>query len=91
MADVIKPSWMEGFVPDPAPPGGRWPKGVSGNPAGRPKGSLSKSDKIARALNEAGIACVMIDADMVDARAWDGERAHRLVSEAIDRVLQKGR
>lgn len=67
MADVIKPSWMEGFVPDPAPPGGRWPKGVSGNPAGRPKGSLSKSDKIARALNEEGLDVVRVVLDAAKA------------------------
>jgi len=64
MTEVAKPEWMEGFVPDPAPPGGRFPKGVSGNPAGRPKGSLSKRDKIAQALKDDGpkVARVVIDA-----------------------------
>ena len=46
---------------------------------------------IARALRAAGVDCVLIDADMVDARAWDSERARRLVSQGIARVRQKGR
>lgn len=51
-------------MPYPAPPGGRWPKGVSGNPAGRPKGSVSKRDRIAQALNDDGpqVARVVVDA-----------------------------
>lgn len=64
MTEMTKPSWMQGYVPEPAPPGGRWPKGVSGNPAGRPKGSLSKRDKIAQVLNDDGpqVARVVADA-----------------------------
>lgn len=55
---------MQGYVPEPSPPGGRWPKGVSGNPAGRPKGSGSKRDRIAQALNDDGpqVARVVVDA-----------------------------
>jgi hypothetical protein len=45
---------------------------------------------IARALEQAGIACVMVDADMVDPRAWDGASARAAVQAGIDRV-QKGR
>ncbi len=45
---------------------------------------------IARALEEAGVAVVMLDADMVDGRAWDGDEARRRVNSGIDRV-QKGR
>lgn len=63
MSDTLKPSWMENYVPVPAPPGGRFPKGVSGNPKGRPKGSLSKSDKVARALNEEGLEVVRVVLD----------------------------
>jgi len=45
---------------------------------------------IAHALEQAGVACVMVDADMVDARAWDGASARAAVQAGIDRV-QKGR
>lgn len=45
---------------------------------------------IAMALEQAGIACVMVDADMVDPRAWDGASARAAVQAGIDRV-QKGR
>lgn len=45
---------------------------------------------IARALEQAGIACVMVDADMVAPRAWDGASARAAVQAGIDRV-QKGR
>lgn len=45
---------------------------------------------IARALEEAGLAIVTIDADMVDPRAWNGARARQAVQSGIDRV-RKGR
>lgn len=64
MTELIQPEWMKGFSPEPAPPGGRWQRGQSGNPSGRPKGSLSKRDKIARALDDDGpqVARVVLDA-----------------------------
>lgn len=43
---------------------------------------------IARALEEAGIATVLLDADMVDPRGWDGARARARVQAGIDRVVQ---
>ena len=61
MNDVTQPEWMEGFQPTPA----EWKRGgPSPNPAGRPKGTLSKRDKIAQALNDDGpaVARVVIDA-----------------------------
>jgi hypothetical protein len=43
------------------PPPGKWVKGMkSPFPAGRPKGSLSKRDKIAQALNEEGPAVARV-------------------------------
>jgi len=76
-----QPEWMKGFVPTPAPPGGRWQKGQSGNPAGRPKGSLSKRDKIAQTLNEDGpeVARVVIDA----ALAGDMQAAGLVLSRVL--------
>ena len=44
---------------------------------------------IARALEEAGVAAVLIDADMVDGRAWDGEAARARVQAGIDRVRRR--
>jgi len=41
---------------------------------------------IARALEEAGVAVVTLDADMVDGRAWDGDAARLRVRAGIDRV-----
>lgn len=48
----------------PAPPPGKWVKGMkSPHPAGRPKGSLSKRDKVAQALNDQGpeVARVVVE------------------------------
>ena len=45
---------------------------------------------IARALEAAGVACVLIEADMVDPRGWNGAQARRQVQDGIDRVT-KGR
>lgn len=63
MAEQTQPEWMKGFVPAPAPPGGRWQKGQSGNPAGRPKGIVDKRQKLQAAFADeaADIARVVID------------------------------
>ena len=56
-----QPTWLQGYEPKPV----KWEKGMaSPNPAGRPKGSVSKRDKIAQALNDDGpaVARVVIDA-----------------------------
>lgn len=61
MNEVSKPEWMEGFEAKPA----KWVPGMkSPNPSGRPKGALSKRDKIAQALNDDGpqVARVIVDA-----------------------------
>jgi hypothetical protein len=45
----------------PALPPGKWVKGMkSPHPAGRPKGALSKRDKVAQALNEGGPAVARV-------------------------------
>ena len=70
MNDLIQPEWMQGFTathpPSDCSPGNpAWKRGgPSPNPAGRPKGTLSKRDKIAQALNDDGpaVARVVIDA-----------------------------
>lgn len=45
---------------------------------------------IARALKQAGVACVFVEADMVDPRGWDGAAARAVVQAGIERVT-KGR
>jgi hypothetical protein len=67
MTEPIKPEWMNGFVPVPNSPraaGGRFEKGQSGNPSGRPPGRLDTRTKITRALMDDGhaVARVVIDA-----------------------------
>jgi hypothetical protein len=70
MNDLVQPEWMQGFTPthppgDGSPGNPTWKRGgPSPNPAGRPKGTLSKRDKIAQALNDDGpaVARVVIDA-----------------------------
>lgn len=55
MNEIVQPEWMRGFVPGKNPGNPNWKKGVSANPAGRPKGtSLSKRERIAQALNGDG-------------------------------------
>lgn len=63
MSDVTQPEWMKGFAPTAAPPGGRWQKGQSGNPKGRPPGIVDKRQKLQNAFADeaADIARVVID------------------------------
>lgn len=64
MTELTQPEWMRGFVPRPLPNGGRWAKGQSGNPRGRPPGRPDARTKITRALMDEGleIARVVTDA-----------------------------
>lgn len=64
MSEQNQPEWMAGFVPTPAAPSGRWEKGQSGNPAGRPVGRTDARTKITRALMDEGleVARVVLDA-----------------------------
>lgn len=64
MTEIVQPEWMQGFTPDPVPPGGRWAKGQSGNPKGRPPGVLDKRTKVTQALADdaPAVARVVIDA-----------------------------
>lgn len=79
-----QPEWMKNYIPTPVPPGGRWQKGQSGNPAGRPKGSLSKRDKIVHALSDDGpaVARVVVDA----ALAGDMQAAGLVLSRLLPPV-----
>ncbi|WP_205749130.1 DUF5681 domain-containing protein [Frigidibacter oleivorans] len=81
MTDAAQPTWMQGFVPDTSPAPGRWRKGQSGNPAGRPKGSLSSRDKVARELRDDGpaVARKVIDA----ALAGDMQAASLVLSRLL--------
>lgn len=54
-ADAGAPEWMQGFVPRSITPGGRWVKGQSGNPRGRPPGRPDARTKITRALLDEGL------------------------------------
>lgn len=60
MAEQPQPDWMQGFVPVPVPPRGRWVKGQSGNPAGRPVGRPDARTKITRALMDDGAAIARV-------------------------------
>ena len=44
---------------------------------------------IQKALEDAGVTCVTIDADMVDPREWDGDGARRRVLEGITKIQDK--
>jgi hypothetical protein len=65
-----KPEWLKNFHPQPAPsrqPGARgFAPGVSGNPAGRPKGLKDKKTRIAEEFERDGskVARVVIDKAM---------------------------
>ena len=64
MAEYQKPPWMENFTPKPVANGGRWQKGQSGNPRGRPPGRPDARTKVSKALMDDGhaVARVVIDA-----------------------------
>lgn len=64
MNELVQPEWMNGFAPKPATPQGRWPKGQSGNPKGRPPGILDKRTKVTQSLMDdaPAVARVVIDA-----------------------------
>jgi hypothetical protein len=63
--NMIPPPWLDGPAPPPIPaPQGRWVKGQSGNPKGRPPGRTDARTKITRALldDAPAVARVVIDA-----------------------------
>lgn len=64
MSEQTQPDWMQGFVPTPVPPRGRWVKGQSGNPNGRPPGVVDARTKVTRALMDDAldVARVVLDA-----------------------------
>ena len=64
-----QPEWMKGFVPTPVPPGGRWQKGQSGNPAGRPKGIVDRRQKLQNAFGDDAVAIAKVVID----RALEGD------------------
>lgn len=48
MTDVAQPDWMENFQPQPWE--GKWKPGVSGNPAGKPRGITDKRSKLMKRM-----------------------------------------
>lgn len=64
MTEITQPDWMRNFVPKPVAKNGRWQKGQSGNPRGRPPGRPDARTKITRALLDDGhaVARVVIEA-----------------------------
>lgn len=82
MNDVLQPDWLKNHTPSGAPGNPGWKKGMSSpNPAGRPKGSLSKSDRIARVLNDEGpeVVRVVLDAAKAGDMTACGHILNRLV------------
>ena len=48
MTDAAQPDWMENFQPQPWE--GKWKPGVSGNPAGKPRGITDKRSKLMKRM-----------------------------------------
>lgn len=69
MTDHAQPEWLKGFVPTPVANGGRWQKGQSGNPAGRPPGRPDTRTKITRLLMDDAPAIAAV----VTAAALEGD------------------
>ncbi|MBP6012137.1 MAG: hypothetical protein KBA31_07910 [Alphaproteobacteria bacterium] len=61
---MSEPEWMNGFVPTPTGPMGRWVKGQSGNPKGRRPGIIDKRTKVTQSLMDdaPAVARVVINA-----------------------------
>lgn len=62
-----EPEWLKNHVP--APPPQRWKAGQSGNPKGRPVGSVNKRTELAQAFHDEGKAV----AEVVIAAAKKGD------------------
>lgn len=78
MSDVARPEWMEGFEPKPWQ--GRWKKGESGNPRGRPPGP-SKQGKLVKQMLDG--AADIIEAVMEKAKEGDAAAAGLVLSRII--------
>ncbi len=82
---TIQPPWLQGnpqvVTEQPATPPGRWVKGQSGNPKGRPVGIVDRRSKLAeRMLADAdGIVSVMVE------KALDGDSgaAHLILGRVL--------
>lgn len=85
MSELTQPEWMKDFVPQPLPNGGRWAKGQSGNPRGRPPGRPDARSRITRALMDEGLEIARVVTDA----AKDGDlQAASLVLSRIAPALR---
>ena len=85
MTELTQPEWMKDFVPQPMAGGGRWVKGQSGNPRGRPPGRPDARTKITRALMDDGLEIARVVTDA----AKDGDlQAASLVLSRIAPALR---
>ena len=69
MNDVPQPDWLKNHVPAPNPGNPAWQKGVSANPAGRPKGIIDKRQKLQNAFFDDAVAI----AKVVIGKALEGD------------------
>jgi hypothetical protein len=69
MTDTPQPEWMKGHAPSPVRGNPAWKPGVSGNPAGRPKGIQDRRQKLQSAFADDGVAI----AKVVVAAALEGD------------------
>lgn len=69
MSEATQPEWMKSHAPNPVRGNPAWKPGVSGNPAGRPRGIVDRRQKLQSAFADDGVAI----AKVVVAAALEGD------------------